>query len=323
MNTVAQTRIAVVGAGNTGASFAYTLLLSGLHPQILFVDPDPQKAEEQALDLQQASLFFHPHEIRAAMTAEVEHAAITVFCGVQQKSDESAHEWLERNLELLRATTLHLKAMNPAAIVLVGAAPVDLLTYAAWKVSALPRAQVIGTGTIAETATLRYLLGRHFRVDPHSVHAYVLGGNGGKLPIWSSATIAGMYITEVCKAHGCPPAVLQSIFNEVRDRTANLQIHPEAAYLSTGAALARIAAAILRDENHVFSISAVLQREYGLRDAVLSVPGVIGAKGIDRVLRVELNDEEVARLLACGEKTQREIESLDLGQHLHVLSEAG
>lgn len=322
MNTVAQTRIAVVGAGNTGASFAYTLLLSGLHPQILFVDPDLERAEEQALDLQQASVFSHPHEIRAATMQELAQAAMTVICGVQQRPGESADELQQRNLELLQEAMLHLKGKNPSAIILVGASPVDLLTYAAWRLSGLPRMQVIGTGTITETATLRYLLGRHFRVDPHSVHAYVLGGNGGKLPIWSSATIAGMYITEVCKAHGCPPAVLQSIFNEVRDRTANVD-HPEAAYLSTGAALARIAAAILRAENHVFSISAVLQNEYGLRDTALSVPAVIGEKGIDRVLRVELNDEEVARLLACGEKTQHALKTLGLHQPRGVLSQAG
>lgn len=323
MNTVAQTRIAVVGAGSTGASFAYTLLLSGFHPQILFVDPDLRKAEEQALDLQQASVFSHPHEIRAATMAELAQAAMIVVCGAQQRPGEGADELMERNLELVRETMLHLKGSNPAAIVLVGAAPVDVLTYAAWKLSGLPRTQVIGTGTIAETATLRYLLGRHFRVDPHSVHAYVLGGNGGKLPIWSSATIAGMYITEVCKAHGCPPAVLQSIFNEVRDRTANVDAHADAAYLSTGAALARIAAAILGNENHVFSISTVLQNEYGLVDTALSVPAVIGEKGIDRILRVELNDEEVARLLACGEKTQRDVKTLDLRQYQRVLSEAG
>jgi L-lactate dehydrogenase len=323
MNTVAQTRIAVVGAGNTGSSFAYTLLLSGLHPQILFVDPDLQKAEEQALDLQQASVFSHPHEIRAATMEELAQAAITVICGTQQRRGENADELQQRNLELLQEAMLHVKGKNPSAIILVGAVPVDLLTYATWRLSGLPRMQVIGTGTIAETATLRYLLGRHFRVDPHSVHAYVLGGNGGKLPIWSSATIAGMYITEVCKAHGCPPAVLQSIFNEVRDRTANVDAHPEAAYLSTGAALARIAAAILGGENHVFSVSTVLQNEYGLSDTALSVPAVIGEKGIDRVLRVELNDEEVARLLACGEKTRQALKNLDLHERRGVLSQAG
>jgi L-lactate dehydrogenase len=320
MNRVGQTRIAIVGAGNTAASFAYTLLLSDVNAQILFVDPDLHKAEEQALDLQQASVFSVPHEVRAATMAELSHVAMIVVCGAQLQAGEGSQELLERNLGLIREAMQHA-SHNPAAIVLIGAEPVDLLTYAAWKISGLPRMQVIGSGTIAETATLRYLLGRHFRLDPRSVHAYVLGGNGGKLPIWSSATIAGMYITDVCKAHGCPPAVLQSTFNEVRDRTANLEAHPEAAWLSAGSGLARIAIAIMRNENHVFSVSAVLQNEYGLVDTALSVPAVIGEKGIDRILRVELNDEEVARLLACGEKTQRAVKTLNLGEPRRALKE--
>jgi len=322
MSTVLQTRVAVVGAGNTGSSFAYSLLLSGLSPQILFVDPDLRKAEEQALDLQQASVFSVPHEVRAATMAELSNASIIAICGAQHQPGVRGDELAERNLNLIRQTTLHVSGKNPAAIILVGADPVDLLTYAAWKFSGLARQQVIGTGTVAETATLRYLLGRHFRLDPRSVHAYVLGGDAGKFPVWSSATIAGMYITEVCKAHGCPPAVLNSIFNEVRDRTANLEAHPEAAWLSTGSGLARIAGAILRNENHVFSVSTVLQNEYGLADTALGVPAVIGEKGIDRILRVELNDDEVARLLACGEKTRRSIRNLELDQPRRALGEA-
>jgi L-lactate dehydrogenase len=323
VNIVAQPRIAVVGAGNTGASFAYTLLLSGLNPEIMFVDPDGGKAEEQALDLQQATIFFEPHEVRAGSMTELPQAAITVFCGVQPESGETSQQLLEKNIDLLREATLEIAGRNPSGIILVGAAPVDLMTYATWKLSGLPRKQVIGTGTIAETATLRCLLGRHFRVDSHSIHAYVVGGNGGKLPVWSSATLAGMYITDVCRAHGCPPLVLNSIFSEVRDRTANPGIHPEATNLSTGAGLARIATAILRNENHVFSVSTVLDKEYGLSETATSVPAVIGEKGIDRILRIELNDEEVAQLLAGGAKTRKAISELNLREFRRLLSEVG
>ncbi len=321
MTTIAQTKIAVVGAGTTSASFAYTLLLEDFHVRIVFVDPDLHKAEERALDLQQATVFSHPHEVHAGSMAEVSDAAITVICGAEQDAGASSEQELRRNLELVREAMTAIRGRNPAGVVLVGASPVDLLTYAAWKLSGLPRTQVIGTGTIAETATLRYLLGHHFNIDRHSVHAYVLGGNGGKIPVWSSATIAGMYITEVCKKHGCPPAVLQSIMNEVRDRTANVESHPQAACLSTGAGLARIAAAILGNEKHVFTVSTVLEHEYGLNETAMSVPVVIGHKGIDRILRVELNDEEVARLLACGEKTQRAIKDVDLRPHQYAFSE--
>lgn len=321
MNTVALPKIAVVGTGNTAASLVYTLLLTGVHCQVLLAGPDITDAEEQALELQQAAVFFHPQEVRAAAISELSQASITVFCGVRRRPGEDADTLLHRNLELLREITLHIKGRNPGAIILLGAPSVEALTYAAWKFSELPRAQVIGTGTIAQTATLRYLLGRHFNVDAHSVHAYVLGGNGDRVPVWSSATIAGMYIQDVCMAHGCPPAVLQSIFNEVRDRTANMDAHPDAASLSTAAGLARLTTAILSNENHVFSVATVLDHEFGMNDTVISVPVVIGAKGIDRILRVELNDAEVGRLLACGENTRRAMASLDVSPRRFAFSE--
>lgn len=320
MNPIAQTTIAALGAGNTGASFAYSLLLSGFNPRILIVDPEQKKAEEQALDLQQAMIFSHPHEVRAASMAEVARAGIIVICGVEKQKEEGASELLRRNLNLIEQAAVEIAGANPHAVLLVGAAPVDLLTYVAWKTTGLPRSQVIGAGTIAETATLRYLLGKHFRVDPQSVHAYVLGGNGGRFPVWSSATIAGMYITEVCKAHGCPPSVLQALFNQVRDRMADPE-HPGAREFSAGAGLSRLAAAVLRNENHVFSISTVLQKQYGLNNVALSVPAVIGEKGIDRILRIELNDEEVAELLSCGQKIAESIDALHLTEHHAPASE--
>lgn len=321
MNNIAQAKIAIVGAGITSSSFAYTLLLQDFHIKIVFVDPELRKAEERALDLQQATVFSHPHEVRAGSMADISDAAITVICGAEQDSGATREQTLDRNVTLVREAMTEIKGRNPAAIVLVGASPVDLMTYAAWKLSGLPRTQVIGTGTIAETATLRYLLGHHFNIDRHSVHAYVLGGNGGKIAVWSSATIAGMYITEVCKKHGCPPAVLQSIMNEVHDRTANVESHAQATWLSTGAGLARIAAAILGNERHVFTISTPLDHEYGLDETAMSVPAVIGHNGVDRILRVELNDEEVARLLACGEKTRRAIKEMDLRPRQYAFTE--
>lgn len=321
MNNAGQPKIAVVSAGSAGASFSYTMLLSGLNPEIVFIDPDLHRAEEQALDLQQATIFSHHREVRAGGMSELGQAEITVLCDAGHKAGEAPEDLLRTNLELIREAAVEIAGRNPSGIILVGANPVDALTYAAWKLSGLPRKQVIGTGTLVQTATLRHLLGRHFRLDPNSVHAYVLGGNGGKLPIWSSATIAGMYVTDVCKAHGCPPAVLQSIFSEVRDRTTNSQCHPEAGPLSTGAGLARIATAILRDEQHVLSVSTVLKNEYGLSDTAVSVPVVIGQRGIDRILHLELSDDEVARLLACGATTRKTIQGLDLHELRCVLSE--
>jgi len=310
MHPVLQTKIAVVGAGEIGAGFAHNLLLSDFNVEIIFIDRIPARAVETALDLQQAMIFSHPHEIRAGTFADIGHADLVVIAGASRNGQTVAGAEAE-TMALLQDVGREISRSNSGVLILVGAAPNDLLTYAAWKFSGLPRNQVIGTGTMDESATLRYLLGRHFRVDPRSVHVYVLGGDGGQVPIWSSATIAGMSITEACKSHGCPPAVLNALFREAQDRVRQAAGRRNG-HFSAGAALAWLASSVLHNENHIFAVSSVLHHEYGMTDSAFSVPVVIGEKGIDRILRVEVNDEEMPELLASGFKTQETVGKIGL-----------
>lgn len=317
MHPVLQTRIAVVGAGDLGAGFAHTLLLSEFNVEIIFIDRIPARAVESALDLQQAMIFSHPREIRAGSFADLALADLVVLGGAQPMGSSSSAPIEAETLELLQQVGREIAQANPGVLMLVGAAPNDLLTYATWKLSGLQRNQVMGTGTMDESATLRFLLGRHFRVDPRSVHVYVLGGDNGQVPIWSSATIAGMSIQEACRSHGCPPAVLNAIFRESQDRVRQAAArHP--GRFSAGAALAWLASSVLRNEHHIFAVSAVLHHEYGMTDSAFSVPAVIGEQGIDRILRVEVNDEEMPELLASGFRTQEAIRKLGLLEPLHI-----
>ncbi len=310
MHPILQTKIAVVGAGEMGAGFAHNLLLSDFNVEIIFVDRIPARAVEAALDLQQAMIFSHPHEIRAGTFSDIGHADLIVIAGPSRDGLMAAGVDPE-TLGLLQDMGHEISRANPGVLILVGAAPNDLLTYAVWKFSGLPRNQVIGTGTMDESATLRYLLGRHFRVDPRSVHVYVLGGDGGQVPIWSSATIAGMSIKEACKSHGCPPAVLNSLFREAQDRVKQAAGRRNG-HFSAGAALAWLTSSVLRNENHIFAVSTVLHHEYGMTDSAFSVPVVIGEKGIDRILRVEVSDEELPELLASGFRTQEAVRKIGL-----------
>lgn len=321
MHPVLQTRIAVVGAGEIGAGFGYALLMSDFNVEIIFVDRIPARAVETALDLQQAMIFSHPHEIRAGTFADLGRADLIVIAGPAFREGQKVAPVEAETLALLQDVGREVSHANPGMLMLVGAGPNDLLTYAAWKFSGLPRHQVIGTGTMEMSATLRYLLGRHFRVDPRSVHVYVLGGDNGEVPIWSSATIAGMSVTEACKSHGCPPAVLKALFREAQDRVRQAAARRNG-HFSAGAALAWLASSVLRNENHIFAVSTVLHNEYGMTDSSFSVPAVIGEKGIDRILRVEVSDEELPDLLASGFRTQEAVRKVGLmEQHPATVNE--
>jgi L-lactate dehydrogenase len=311
MHPVLQTRIAVVGAGEIGAGFAYALLMSDFNVEIIFVDRTPAKAIETALDLQQAMIFSHPHEIRAGTFAELGQADLIVIAAPAFREGQRAAPVEAETLALLQDVGREVEHANSGVLMLVGAEPNDLLTYAAWKFSGLPRNQVIGTGTMEMSATLRYLLGRHFRVDPRSVHIYVMGGDNGEVPIWSTATIAGMPVTDACKSHGCPPAVLKALFREAQDRVRQTAAR-RAGQFSAGSALAWLASSVLRNENHIFAVSTVLHHEYGMSDSAFSVPVVIGEKGIDRILHVEVSDEELPDLLASGFRTEEAVRKIGL-----------
>lgn len=313
MHAVSEPKVAVLGAGEVAATFSYGLLLSGLETELLIVDRERDHAEELALELQQALLFSSPRKIHAGTIAEAAAADLIVICGGQQRNLSTA-EYQQENLHLIQALAAEISGTNSSAIILVGAPPLDLLTFAAWRLSGLPREQVFGSGTIETSATLRYLLGKHFRVDPASVHAYVLGGDGGEVPIWSSASIAGMSVKDACKAHGCPDALLQSLFRDVQARVSPPHLG-QIGHLSAGAGLLRLATAVLRNENHIFTVSTVLRNEYGIRNAAFSVPAVIGRNGIDRILHVELGDEEVAELLACGRRNEEAIKNAHLPEY--------
>ena len=191
---VSTTKIAIIGSGNVGTTFAYALLLSGLVSEIVLIDSNKSKAEGEVMDLNHAVPLSHPTTIRSGDYADCAGAAITVItAGVAQKPGETRLELNKNNTEVFKKIIPVVAQQNPEGILLIATNPVDVMTYAAWKLSKLPPQRVIGSGTILDTARFRQFLSRHFGVDPRSVHAFIIGEQGdSEVPIWSLANIAGM-----------------------------------------------------------------------------------------------------------------------------------
>jgi L-lactate dehydrogenase len=313
MSFVEPIKVAIVGTGKVGSTFAYALLLRGLASEIVLIDEDTARAEGEAMDLQHTAPFSHQAEIRASNLLDTAGAAITVICAGQRlKPGQSPSDVMENNVAVIKEIVPRIAEVNPDGIILIATTPVDVLTYGAWKLSGLSRRQVIGAGTILETARFRYLLGRHFRIEPRSVHAYILGENGEtEFPVWSSATIAGMRITEMCKAHGCDASALDDIFKQTRLAGAAILERKGSPDHAIATALVQITESILRDQKRVFSVSSVLGGEYGMQGVALSLPTVLSREGVDHVLPLELNDQEAADMLCSGRKIESEIHYAD------------
>ncbi len=303
------TRIAIVGTGNVGASFAFALVMSGLASEIVMTDANRRRAEGEAMDLLHAVPFVATTRISVGSLEETAGAAITVIsAGAGQKPGESRLELLARNSAIFAEIVPAVAQANPEGIIVVATNPVDILTYEACRLAGLPPGRVLGSGTILDTARFRALLAAHFEVDPRSVHAFIVGEHGdSEVPVWSSANIAGMQLTDYCAANGVPydQAAMDAIFANTRDAAYQIIERKGSTHYAVAAGLVRICEAILRDQHTVLSVSSLVNDYYGIDDVCLSLPAVLGRDGVERVLRIGLSPEEASGIRRSADLLRR------------------
>jgi len=315
-NHSAPTRVAIVGVGNVGATFAYALLLSGLAAEIVLIDANHARVEGEAMDLNHALPFTHPTRVWAGNYSDCAGAVVTVLtAGAPQNPGETRLDLIKKNAAIWSQIVPHVVKANPNGILLIATNPVDVLTYAAWKLSGLPAERVIGSGTILDTARFRYLLSQYFAVDARSVHAYIIGEHGdSEVPVWSSANIAGMRLPQFCQAQqiAYDREAMEKIFLQTRDAAYQIIERKGATYYAVAAGLMRITQAILRNQRTVLSVSSLIRNYHGLDDVCFSLPTVIDRGGVEQLLRLELDSAEIEKLHRSAEVLRKTIRSLNL-----------
>jgi L-lactate dehydrogenase len=299
-----------------GATFAYALLLSGLAAEIVLIDANHARAEGEAMDLNHSVPFTHPTRVWAGDYADCAGAVVTVLAaGAAQKPGETRLDLVKKNTAIWRQIVPRIVSHNPGGILLIATNPVDVLTYVALKLSGLPATQVIGSGTILDTARFRYLLSQHFEVDARSVHAYIVGEHGdSEVPVWSLANIAGMRLADFCQAQrrAYDQKAMDEIFSQTRDAAYHIIERKGATYYAVAAGLMQITQAILRDQSSVLSVSSLITDYYGLGDVCFSLPTVIDRGGVEQVLRIALSEDEIRLLQHSGEVLKSIIQGLSL-----------
>jgi L-lactate dehydrogenase len=294
------TRIAVVGAGAVGSTFAFGLLLSGLASEIVLSDANERKAEGEAMDLMHAVPFARTARVWSGPVEDCRGAAVTVIAaGAAQKPGETRLDLVQKNAAIFRQLVPRIAEANPDGIILVATNPVDVLSYLTYRIAGLPASRVIGSGTILDTARFRMLLAEHYGVDPRSVHAHIAGEHGdSEVPVWSSANIAGMPIGDFGASAGIEhdDAALREIFEGTRDAAYQIIERKGATYYAVAAGLVRIVEAILRDQRTVLSVSSLIGDYYGIDDVYLSLPAIVGRRGVEKTLRLGLSAEEASGL---------------------------
>lgn len=309
-------RVVIIGAGNVGATFAYALLFRGLAAEIVLIDANHARAEGEAMDLNHAEPFTYPTRVWAGDYDDCAGAAIVVItAGAGQRPGETRLDLVQRNAEIFGKIVPEVARRNPDGILLIATNPVDVLTQVSQKLSGLPSNRVIGSGTILDTARFRYLLGQHFGVEPHSVHAYIIGEHGdSEVPVWSLANIAGLRLADYADLNGIrhDQSMLDDIFRRTRDAAYSIIERKGATYYAVAAGLMRIVEAILRDQHTVLSVSSFISDYYGIDSLCLSLPAVVGRNGIERVLRLQLSEAEQAALQHSAEVLRKTATSVGM-----------
>lgn len=297
-------KVSVIGVGDVGATAAYTLQISGLATEIVLIDVDQARAQGQAMDMNHGLFFTPPVTIRAGDYADSSGSRLIIItAGARQKPGETRLELTRRNAAICRSILQGLEPHIGDAHILIITNPVDILTYVALKVSGLPARRVFGSGTVLDSARFRYELSRRCEVDARNVHAYVVGEHGdSEVFLWSQVHIAGTPLDAFCRGceHSCAPPDRGDVERAVRESAYHVIEKKGFTNYAVSLAVLRIAGALLRNERSVLTVSTLLSGEYRLNDVCLSVPCLLGSRGVERIIATDLSEAERAGLVASA-----------------------
>lgn len=294
-------KVSIIGAGFVGATTAYALMNSGVATEICIYDINMDKAMGEVMDLVHGTSFVKPVNIYAGDISETKDSDIVIItAGAAQKPGETRLDLIEKNYNIFKGFIPQIAEASPNALLLVVSNPCDVLAYITYKLSGFPKERVIASGTVLDTSRLKYVIGKYFNVNNNNVHAYVLGEHGdSEVVSWSTATIAGDTLENYCEKNNLEwdDDVKEVIAKDVVKAAYEIISRKGATYFAIGLATTRIVEAILRDENTILTISALMEGQYGIDDIYLAVPCVVNSTGVVRIVAPEIKDEkELAKL---------------------------
>lgn len=288
-------KVAIVGTGFVGSSYAYSLVNQGTVSELVLIDLNRERAEGEAQDLNHGVPFGSPMKIKAGDYSDCHDVDLVVItAGANQKPGETRLDLASKNAKIMKGIVTDIMASGFDGILVIASNPVDIMTQVAYEASGLPKEHVIGSGTILDTARFRYLLSDYFQVDSRNVHAYIVGEHGdSELPIWSHVTIGGLPLNVYGKLNNFyEDRDMQAIFENVRDAAYQIIQKKGATYYGIGMGLARLTKALLYNENSILTVSTYFQGEYDIDGVFMGIPAVVNANGVREILRLNLSDRE-------------------------------
>jgi L-lactate dehydrogenase len=305
MATLNERKVAVVGCGFVGSASAFALMESGLFSEMVLIDVNKEKAEGEALDISHGLPFAKPVQIYAGDYKDAGDASVVVVtAGAGQKPGETRLDLVKKNVGIFKSIIPEIAKYNTEGILLIVANPVDILTYTAAKLSGFPENRVFGSGTVLDTARLKYLLGQHLSIDSRSVHACIIGEHGdSEIAAWSSANVSGIPLNDFCemRGHFDHEKSMKEIAENVKNSAYKIIEKKGATYYGIAMSVRRICEAILRDEKSILPVSSIQHGEFGIDDVALSMPAIVGRSGVEGAVPIRLSDGEREALKASAD----------------------
>lgn len=291
----------IIGAGRVGTTIAYSLSIQLIVSEIVLIDINKDRAKGEAMDLNHGLTYYENIKIYAGDYSDCTDADyIIITAGVAQEPGQTRLEVAKQNTEIIKEIVPNILEFNSTAKIILVTNPVDILTYVTLKLSGLPRRQVLGTGTILDTARFRFLLGKHFGVGPSSVHAFIIGEHGDtELPVMSSANIAGIPLKNIRKYD---EQRINDIFKKTKNAAYEVIKYKGSTFYAIGLVTTEIIQAMEHDQNKVLPVSVFMEGQFGINDVCLSLPSLVGKSGVKEVMNIELSPEEIEKLKESAAK---------------------
>lgn len=311
-------KITIIGAGSVGATIAYTLSYEDLASEIVLIDINKEKVAGEVMDIEQGTCFRDPISIVAGDYADAKDSDIVIITsGIARKPGQTRIELTQTNVNILKSITPEIVKVAPNALYIMVSNPVDIMTYVFTKISGLPENQIIGSGTVLDTARLRCGLSEHFKVAQKNIHAYVFGEHGDTSFIpWSRASVSGVNVDEYCElmkeCKEIEPLDKDGMLTYVQKSGGKIITNKGATFYAVSRSVCQLCARVLSASESMATVSSMLHGEYGIEDVCLSTLTLVGPKGIQGKVPMKLTDEEMEQLKASADALKDVIAQIDL-----------
>lgn len=309
-------KAAIIGCGFVGAATAFTLMQSKLFSELVLLDANHDKAVGEAEDIGHGIPFAGEMDIYAGNYDDIADCSmIIITAGANQKPNETRLDLVQKNVAIYKNILSEITKRNYEGILLVVSNPVDILTYVAQKLSGLPERRVIGSGTVLDTARLKYALSQQLDVDSRNIHSFIIGEHGdSEIVAWSSTNISGVPLDQFLemRGHMHPDMDKQEIAEKVKNSAYDIIAKKDATYYGIAMSVRRICECMIRDEKSILPISTSMHGDFGIEDVCLSMPTILSAEGMETHIPIKLSEKEQESLKQSASTLKHILAGLDL-----------